>query len=174
MQCVEKNMKLFPLAVCQKLKNSSNCHSLNFPTLKTVNVPKKEMLVAKCQIAIVSMCLIYSTNCSLAVCKSYALPEQFTNQQRNHAKTGKESKDEQEDRRKNYQKTTSTSLLIVPTPNTHVVSLLWSCLAAERNATLGKTAVRNLEIQDLMLPHQHAELLCGEGVQVAWQQDLQV
>ncbi len=167
MQCVEKNMKLFPLAVCQKLKISSNCHSVNFPTFKTVSVSKKEMLVAKCQIAKVSMGLIYNVHWQF-------LEAMLCQKKRNRAKTGKESKDEKEDRRKKEEQSKNHFYFSVDCPNIHVLSLLWSCLATEINSILGKTAVRNLDSQDLKLPHQHAELLCGERVQVAWQQDLQM
>ncbi len=66
-----------------------------------------------CQIDIgPSMRLTYNTHWPFV--KSYALPKKVTNQQRKHTKTGKESKKDQEGRRKSNRKTTSIFLSIIP------------------------------------------------------------
>ncbi len=122
MQCVEKNITWFPLAVCKKLKISSNCHSVNFPTFQNCQCVKK-MLAAKCQIAIMSMCLIYNAHWQFV--KSYALLKKITNQKKS-AKTGKESKDELEDRRKKEEQSKKHFYFFVDCPNIDVLSLIWS------------------------------------------------
>ncbi len=90
------------------------------------------------------MCLTYNTHWPFV--KSYALPKKVTNQQRKHTKTGKESKKDQEGRRKKEEQSKNHFYFSVDCPNIDVLSLIWSpaCFAAERNSTLGKTAGTNM------------------------------
>ncbi len=149
MHCVEKSIKLFPLAVCQKLKISRNCHSVNFPIFKTVSLSKKRNAGGK--VSHSNSVNVSNLQYSLAVCQKLCFAKKSYKPAKKTHKNGKGVKERAGGQKEEGRAIKNHFYFSVDHPNINVLSLLWSpaCFATERNSTLGKTAGRNLEIQDL-------------------------
>ncbi len=81
---------------------------------------------------------VSNSQCSLAVCQCFT--EKKYKPEKKPAKTGKESKDEQEDRRKKEEQSKNHIYFSVDRPNIHVPSLIWSppCFFCGKKFNLGK------------------------------------